>query len=88
MTDDDFSSVTEPHLSSEQRRVLRLLFDAEPGGITEALWTTHGFSAELLSGLVLTGLATMAGDTVRDGSRTIEVVLVRITEAGRKALEG
>jgi hypothetical protein len=80
--------MTEPHLSSEQRLVLRLLFDAEPHGITEELWTAHGFSAEVLSGLVLAGLATMTGDTVRAGSRTIEVVLVRITEAGHKALEG
>ncbi len=80
--------MTEPHLSSEQRRVLRLLSDAEPRGITETLWAAHGFSAEMLSGLVLAGLATMAGQTVRAEGRTIEVVLVRITDAGRTALEG
>jgi hypothetical protein len=79
--------MTEPNLSSEQRRVLQLLFDAAPRGIPEVLWTAHGLNAELLSGLVLTGLATMAGDTVRVGGRAIEVVLVRITQAGREALE-
>jgi hypothetical protein len=79
--------MTEPDLSSEQRRVLQLLLDAAPRGIPEALWTAHGFSAELLSGLVLTGLATMAGDTVRVGGCAVEVVLVRITEAGCEALE-
>ncbi len=79
--------MTEPHLSSEQRRVLRLLSDAEPRGITETLWADHEFSAELLSGLVLAGLATMVGETVRAGGRMIEVVLVRITDAGRTALD-
>jgi len=80
--------MTEPHLSSEQRRVLQLLSDAEPRGITETLWPVHGFSGELLSGLVLAGLATMAGETLRTEGDIIEVVLVRITDAGRTALEG
>ena len=79
--------MTEPHLSSEQRRVLRLLSDAEPHGIAEALWAAHEFSAELLSDLVMGGLATMTGETLQAGGRAIEVVRVRITEAGQRAIE-
>jgi len=79
--------MTEPHLSSEQRRVLRLLSDAEPRGIEETLWAVHGLSAEMLSGLVLAGLATMTGETVRTAGDAIEVVLVRITDAGCATLE-
>ncbi len=73
------------HLTSEQLRVLRLLSDAEPHGITEALWAEHDFSAELLSSLVMTGAATMAGDTALDGDSRIEVMQLRITEAGQRA---
>ena len=77
----------EPNLSSEQRRVLQLLSDAEPHGITETLWVAHEFSGELLSGLVEAGLATMTGETVRAEEGEIEVVRVRITEAGQRAIE-
>lgn len=79
--------MTEPNLSSEQRQVLRLLSDAEPRGITETQWVDHGLSGELLSGLVVAGLATMAGETVRIGGRAIEVVRVRITAVGRDVLD-
>ena len=78
----------EPHLSSEQRRVLRLLSDAEPRGVTETQWADHGLGGELLSDLVVAGLAMMAGETVRTDGDPIEVVTVRITTAGRKAIEG
>ena len=44
--------------------------------------------ASWFSGVVVAGLATMAGEMARAGGCTIEVVLVRITDAGRKALEG
>jgi hypothetical protein len=52
--------MTESHLSSEQRRVLQLLSDAEPRGIMETQWTDHGLSGEMVFGLVAAGLATMA----------------------------
>jgi len=80
--------MTEPRLSAEQRRVLRLLSEAGPRGITETLWAAHGLNGELLFGLVLAGLTTMAGETVRAAGSAIEVVLVQITDAGRRALEG
>ena len=84
----DAATMTEAHLNSEQLRVLRLLSDAEPGGVAETLWAAHGLSGELLSSLVLAGLATMEGDTVRTDGDPIEAVLVRITTAGGRRSRG
>jgi hypothetical protein len=61
-----------------------------PGGVSvEMLVVVHGFSAEMLAGLVLAGLATVVTETrgVRRGV-TIKVEHIRITDVGRRALEG
>jgi hypothetical protein len=42
----------------------------------------------LIAGLVPAGLATMVTDTARIGEQAIEVELVMITDAGRRAIEG
>ena len=47
----------------------------------------HGFTHELIAGLVLADLATVVTDTARIGEQTIEVELVMIADAGRKAIE-
>ncbi len=42
----------------------------------------------MLAHLDRDGLATaMIGERVKDGGKTVEVVRVRITDAGRKAIE-
>jgi hypothetical protein len=71
----------------EQRRALRRLANV-PRGITETLMLAHGFTRELIAGLLLAGLVTVVTDTARIGEETIDVDLVMITDAGRKALEG
>jgi hypothetical protein len=48
----------------------------------------HGFTIELLTVLVREGLATAAPEIVHAGKRPIDVVRVRITDAGRLALAG
>ena len=58
---------------AEQRRALNLLADAGPRGSTAAILMAHGFTAEMLAGLVRDGLATVATETVKAGGRTIEV---------------
>jgi hypothetical protein len=60
-------------LDAEQRRALNLLADAGPRGSTAAILMAHGFTAEMLAGLVRDGLATVATETVKAGGRTIEV---------------
>ncbi len=73
-------------LSDEQRRALKLLAGS-PHGATEALLLAKGFETKMLVGLVHEGLATaLVGEPVRDGGKTVEVVRIRITEPGRRAL--
>jgi hypothetical protein len=48
----------------------------------------HGFTTEMLTVLVRDGLATATPETVHPGKRPIEVVRVRITDAGKLALAG
>ncbi len=73
-------------LSRTHRRALKVLANAGPRGVTEALMLAHGFTADMLAGLVLVGLATAEPETNKACGRTIEVVRIRITAAGRDAL--
>jgi hypothetical protein len=73
-------------LSPEQRSALELLAAAGARGCTESIMLAHSFEIELLDGLVRDGLATAEPDRVRAGGRSIEVVRVLITDAGRRAL--
>jgi hypothetical protein len=74
-------------LSTDQRRALWLLDEAEPRGCTEAVMRLrHGFKAELLAGLVHDGLASVAAETITAGNQPMKVARLRITEAGRRAL--
>jgi hypothetical protein len=74
-------------MNAERNRALRLLA-AAPNGATEAIMLAHGFTTDLLVDLVHEGLATATPETVHAGKRPIEVVRVRITDAGRLALAG
>jgi hypothetical protein len=69
-------------LRAESRRALQLLVGS-PTGCTEALMLAHGFSAELLGGLVLDGLATTEAGTLDAGWRMVRVTWMMITEAGQ-----
>jgi len=48
----------------------------------------RGFTSEILASLVRDGLATARPETVKTGGLTKEVVRLRITDAGLRALEG
>jgi hypothetical protein len=48
----------------------------------------YGFRADLIADLVRDGLATMQSESVQAGERRIDVRRVRITDAGRRAIEG
>ena len=73
-------------LSDEQLRALQLLASVGPRGCTEAVLTAHGFSLEMLAGLVLDGLAAARREKVMAGGNMIEVTGLRITGTGRDAL--
>jgi hypothetical protein len=71
----------------DRRRALELLA-ASRDGCTEALMLAHGFTIEQMVELIDGGLAMATTERIVAGNRTLEVARVRITEAGRRALDG
>ena len=74
------------HLSQKARYALELLA-VDQRGLTETLLLTYGITRAMLANLVRAGLATAQRQRVRAGGKTMEVVRMRITEAGRRATE-
>ena len=70
---------------SERRRALRLLA-GEPEGVIEAMMLAHGFRVELLVDLCIADLVIATVERIVAGERTVEVVRLTITDAGRQAL--
>ena len=75
-------------LRAEQRRALEILATAGLHGCSGATLLDHGFRVGMLANLVGDGLATARRETIRVGKRKITVARIRITEAGRQAIEG
>jgi hypothetical protein len=80
------ASPRKRRLSPKARRALALLAN-NPFGVNEDLLVGHGFSPGMTAGLVRAGLVLRYGMPLRVGSRT-EVAHLRITDVGRKAIEG
>ncbi len=84
--------MTEARLNSEQRRALALLAGAGAGaganGVTDTIMLAQGVTLVMLGVLVVKGLAIVRWKPVRAGGKTIEVGRFRITDVGRRALEG
>jgi hypothetical protein len=71
----------------EQRRALRLLASI-PFGATETIMLAHhGFKRRTLADLLRAGLATLERARVNMDGKAIGAGRVRITAAGRSALE-
>jgi hypothetical protein len=70
-------------MSIDERRLLELLGACE-GGCTEALVLAHGFACATIFDAVKTGLATAQAERLHAASQPVEII--RITEAGRRAL--
>ena len=73
-------------LSADQRRVLAMLLPAGNAGIAQAALSARGFDASMIAGLVNRGLATVTTEKLLDDGKLTAVAMVRITEAGRRAL--
>jgi hypothetical protein len=69
----------------EQCHALKMLADA-PRGISETGLATNRLAGDLLAGLVGDGLATVMSETGWAEGQPIDVVRVRISDAGRRAL--
>jgi hypothetical protein len=51
------------------------------------LLLAHEFSRDMLAALVLAGLATVVAETLQADGPTIKIERIRITQAGRRAIE-
>jgi hypothetical protein len=82
---------SKPPSQPATRRALELLklLAGSPHGITEALLVrAHGFNSDMIAGLIRAGLATAERETMKAGAKPVEVLRVRVTDAGRRAIEG
>jgi hypothetical protein len=73
-------------LSKDQRRALKLLLDTSPQGCDKSMLLAWGLRVEMLSRLVRDGLADIQPRTMRARGRSVTVVRLTITDAGRRAL--
>jgi ABC-type amino acid transport substrate-binding protein len=78
----------ERYITPERRRALQLLASSPYGVAAELLVLAHEFSRDMLAGLVVAGLATVVAETLKADGPTIKIERVRITDAGRRAIEG
>jgi hypothetical protein len=78
----------KPCLSVEQRRALEMLDSSQGSRCTKSLWVANGFTLAMLVSLVRDGLVDVQSETLSGGDRTIEMVRMEITDAGRRVLEG
>ena len=74
------------YVSASRNRALRLLAE-HTNGCNGAVLLAHGFSLELLNELIGAGLATASTESMMRGNKPVEILRVRITEAGRRALQ-
>ena len=82
--------IRKRRLNPQPRRTLEMLklLASSPHGATEALLVrAHGFDSEMVADLVRAGLAVAKRETMSAGAKPVEVVRLRITDAGRKAVE-
>jgi hypothetical protein len=75
-------------MNRDERRALALLADTGRNGTTDAILAAHGVTASMVTSLVRDGLAIAMTEHVRASTRMIEIVRVRITAAGMRAIEG
>ena len=80
--------VASCHLSEEERRALKTLAEESLHGFTESTLVAHGVSAGTRASLVRRGLASAESRILLSGDRTIELAWIRITDEGRRAIEG
>jgi hypothetical protein len=88
----EFDENAKPLTSRRQRidtracDALELLMAASPS-CPEPLLLVHGIKTEIIAGLVSKGLATVHTEMPNAGGCSVEVVRIKITDAGRRALK-
>jgi hypothetical protein len=79
--------MTVPRLTPERRRALELLASIPYGVNEELLIHGQGFKRQTLVGLIRVGLATAEREVMTADGKPVEVVRIRITSAGWRAIE-
>jgi hypothetical protein len=77
-----------PKINADQRRALELLAVAGLQDCSGATLLAHGVRIDVLAYLVRAGLVTAYREPTNPDQRQIDVARMRITKAGRRALEG
>jgi hypothetical protein len=75
------------HLGAERRRALQLLASIPFGATETVMLAHHGFKRRTLTDLVHAGLATIERTSVNTEGKVFAAGRIRITAAGRSALE-
>ena len=75
-----------PDYPAEWRRALEMVA-ASADGCTTSLLLAHGATSTLIAGLVDCRLVTATSDRIMAGQRSVDVMRVRITDAGRVVLK-
>jgi hypothetical protein len=70
---------------TEEKRALQLLAGA-PHGCTQKVLRAHGFKATLLARIVRAGFAVAMPEIVKAGGRTLRLLRLTITDAGRREI--
>jgi hypothetical protein len=74
-------------LNTRQRQALELLASYRHGANEELFVFVHRFNHETIAGLVREGLITRKRGRITANGTTMEFIRIRITEAGRDALD-
>ena len=74
-------------LGAAARRALVALTESPEGAMEEPLLLAHGFKVKLIAGLVDAGLATKTAERRKGGASPTYLAWIKITDAGRGALE-
>jgi hypothetical protein len=72
---------------ADQLRALGILAGS-PDGCTEGALRAHGFTVTLLARIVRAGLVVARPEIVKAGGRTLSMLRLTITDAGRRAIAG
>jgi hypothetical protein len=84
------ATIRNRRLNPQPRRALEVLklVASSPHGVTKALLVrVHGFNCDMIAGLIRAGLATAERETLKAGAKPVEVLRIRVTDAGRRAIE-
>jgi hypothetical protein len=76
-----------PRLGTAARRALVALAESPQGDMEELLLLTYGLKPKLIDRLVDAGLATKRAERMKGGISPTYQMWIKITDAGRAALE-